>query len=266
MTSVIKYEISQIVKRKRNYILFLALILVSAFYYKYRLTNYMNSFFSENFKGVGIFDILLFIVAGASKEFLEASKQIDFPINYLIFLSYISIATYYIFDINNDNSIVLKIGSKKKWLLSKIVISIINLFLFYIMAAVISLIVSGFSTSLNKDGNIGILKLDFFNADIIDIVPLLGCSFLTALAIITIQIFFSIAISELIGIIVSIAIYILSAFSSGYYCIANGTMLARSSKFLSIGFDYRLFLLIDLVVIILFLIVSLIAINKKDFL
>lgn len=265
MLTLVKYEIVQMNRRKDKYILFLILIIMAAYYMKMKVTSYMTVFYPESFKGVGVLDIILYIFSGASKNFLIFSKNVELPISYLIYLVYMSVMTYCIFDGKNDNNIVLKIGSKKKWLFSKLIISFINLLLYYFMVLLVTMFITKFNFDYNEIADTSILKLDYYNTRYTDISLLLLCSFLTSLAIMMIQIFLVITVNEFVALIVTLSIYVFSMFNCTYLFIANGTMLTRSNLFLKSGLEFNSFILIDFVIIIVSLVLTIMMLNKKDF-
>ena len=88
----------------------------------------------------------------------------------------------------------------------------------------------------------------------------------TALAIIMIQTFLNIVLNGFVGIVGSLIIYILGIFKCNYFYIANGTMLSRSDLFLEMGLKFNFVLIADFIIIIVFFILSIFLLNKKDFL
>lgn len=168
-----------------------------------------------------------------------------------------------------NHNVIVRLSSKKLWLFEKNILSSLLIVCGYISVTVISVLFGCDDSGVSEKLVMKVTGCEFCTLNTSDvwlmiavviIVPLV-----TSIAIANVQIVVSILTNGIAGFIVSIAIYILSLFSTDMLWIANGCMVQRSRYFMSGGYNPLWMCALSVLVIVVSLACQIILVKRKEF-
>lgn len=252
-----------------------ALMILSSVYYVNTSKKYVegyNEFCESTGDGeiisdakVSSADIILFMFAGMDK-INEKDDKIDIPVMYIALAIIFTCLTYRYICSDLSNTVVPMYDNRMLWLACKILSNIFLIISVYVVGIFVAFIASKNTWTLNKRIDTELIGCDYCKADKKEFVLLIITSVITVIVISCIQVFMSIAVNYVIGIIVSFSIYILSLFGMNYYMIANGCMIQRSKYFMEHGYNYININVINFILLCLVLIALCFIVKRKDIL
>lgn len=252
-----------------------ALMILSSVYYVNTSKKYVegyNEFCESTGDGeiisdakVSSADIILFMFAGMDK-INEKDDKIDIPVMYIALAIIFTCLTYRYICSDLSNTVVPMYDNRMLWLACKILSNIFLIISVYVVGIFVAFIAGKNTWTLNKRIDTELIGCDYFKADKKEFVLLIITSVITVIVISCIQVFMSIAVNYVIGIIVSFSIYILSLFGMNYYMIANGCMIQRSKYFMEHGYNYININVINFILLCLVLIALCFIVKRKDIL
>lgn len=252
-----------------------ALMILSSVYYVNTSKKYVegyNEFCESTGDGeiisdakVSSADIILFMFAGMDK-INEKDDKIDIPVMYIALAIIFTCLTYRYICSDLSNTVVPMYDNRMLWLACKILSNIFLIISVYVVGIFVAFIAGKNTWTLNKRIDTELIGCDYCKADKKEFVLLIITSVITVIVISCIQVFMSIAVNYVIGIIVSFSIYILSLFGMNYYMIANGCMIQRSKYFMEHGYNYININVINFILLCLVLIALCFIVKRKDIL
>lgn len=252
-----------------------ALMILSSVYYVNTSKKYVegyNEFCESTGDGeiisdakVSSADIILFMFAGMDK-INEKDDKIDIPVMYIALAIIFTCLTYRYICSDLSNTVVPMYDNRMLWLACKILSNIFLIISVYVVGIFVAFIAGKNTCTLNKRIDTELIGCDYCKADKKEFVLLIITSVITVIVISCIQVFMSIAVNYVIGIIVSFSIYILSLFGMNYYMIANGCMIQRSKYFMEHGYNYININVINFILLCLVLIALCFIVKRKDIL
>lgn len=252
-----------------------ALMILSSVYYVNTSKKYVegyNEFCESTGDGeiisdakVSSADIILFMFAGMDK-INEKDDKIDIPVMYIALTIIFTCLTYRYICSDLSNTVVPMYDNRMLWLACKILSNIFLIISVYVVGIFVAFIAGKNTWTLNKRIDTELIGCDYCKADKKEFVLLIITSVITVIVISCIQVFMSIAVNYVIGIIVSFSIYILSLFGMNYYMIANGCMIQRSKYFMEHGYNYININVINFILLCLVLIALCFIVKRKDIL
>ncbi len=252
-----------------------ALMILSSVYYVNASKKYVegyNEFCKSTGDGeiipdikVSSADIILFMFAGMDK-INEKDDKIDIPVMYIALAIIFTCLTYRYICSDLSNTVVPMYDNRILWLACKILSNIFLIISVYVVGIFVAFIAGKNTWTLNKRIDMELIGCDYCKADKKEFVLLIITSVITVIVISCIQVFMSIAVNYVIGIIVSFSIYILSLFGMDYYMIANGCMIQRSKYFMEHGYNYININVINFILLCLVLIALCFVVKRKDIL
>lgn len=252
-----------------------ALMILSSVYYVNTSKKYVegyNEFCESTGDGeiisdakVSSADIILFMFAGMDK-INEKDDKIDIPVMYIALAIIFTCLTYRYICSDLINTVVPMYDNRMLWLACKILSNIFLIISVYVVGIFVAFIAGKNTWTLNKRIDTELIGCDYCKADKKEFVLLIITSVITVIVISCIQVFMSIAVNYVIGIIVSFSIYILSLFGMNYYMIANGCMIQRSKYFMEHGYNYININVINFILLCLVLIALCFIVKRKDIL
>ena len=252
-----------------------ALMILSSVYYVNTSKKYVegyNEFCESTGDGeiisdakVSSADIILFMFAGMDK-INEKDDKIDIPVMYIALAIIFTCLTYRYICSDLSNTVVPMYDNRMLWLACKILSNIFLIISVYVVGIFVAFIAGKNTWTLNKRIDTELIGCDYCKADKKEFVLLIITSVITVIVISCIQVFMSIAVNYVIGIIVSFSIYILSLFGMNYYMIANGCMIQRSKYFMEHGYNYININVINFILLCLALIALCFIVKRKDIL
>lgn len=252
-----------------------ALMILSSVYYVNTSKKYVegyNEFCESTGDGeiisdakVSSADIILFMFAGMDKINGKDDK-IDIPVMYIALAIIFTCLTYRYICSDLSNTVVPMYDNRMLWLACKILSNIFLIISVYVVGIFVAFIAGKNTWTLNKRIDTELIGCDYCKADKKEFVLLIITSVITVIVISCIQVFMSIAVNYVIGIIVSFSIYILSLFGMNYYMIANGCMIQRSKYFMEHGYNYININVINFILLCLVLIALCFIVKRKDIL
>lgn len=256
-------------------IMIAALMILSSVYYVNTSKKYVegyNEFCESTGDGeiisdakVSSADIILFMFAGMDK-INEKDDKIDIPVMYIALAIIFTCLTYRYICSDLSNTVVPMYDNRMLWLACKILSNIFLIISVYVVGIFVAFIAGKNTWTLNKRIDTELIGCDYCKADKKEFVLLIITSVITVIVISCIQVFMSIAVNYVIGIIVSFSIYILSLFGMNYYMIANGCMIQRSKYFMEHGYNYININVINFILLCLVLIALCFIVKRKDIL
>lgn len=252
-----------------------ALMILSSVYYVNTSKRYVegyNEFCESTGDGeiisdtkVSSADIILFMFAGMDK-INEKDDKIDIPVMYIALAIIFTCLTYRYICSELSNTVVPMYDNRMLWIACKILSNIFLIISVYVVGIFVAFIAGKNTWTLNKRIDMELIGCDYCKADKKEFVLLIITSVITVIVISCIQVFMSIAVNYVIGIIVSFSIYILSLFGMDYYMIANGCMIQRSKYFMEHGYNYININVINFILLCLILIALCFIVKRKDIL
>lgn len=252
-----------------------ALMILSSVYYVNTSKKYVegyNEFCESTGDGeiisdakVSSADIILFMFAGMDK-INEKDDKIDIPVMYIALAIIFTCLTYRYICSDLSNTVVPMYDNRMLWLACKILSNIFLIISVYVVGIFVAFIAGKNTWTLNKRIDTELIGCDYCKADKKEFVLLIITSVITVIVISCIQVFMSIAVNYVIGIIVSFSTYILSLFGMNYYMIANGCMIQRSKYFMEHGYNYININVINFILLCLVLIALCFIVKRKDIL
>lgn len=252
-----------------------ALMILSSVYYVNTSKKYVegyNEFCESTGDGeiisdtkVSSADIILFMFAGMDK-INEKDDKIDIPVMYIALAIFFTCLTYRYICSELSNTVVPMYDNRMLWIACKILSNIFLIIFVYVVGIFVAFIAGKNTWTLNKRIDMELIGCDYCKADKKEFVLLIITSVITVIVISCIQVFMSIAVNYVIGIIVSFSIYILSLFGMDYYMIANGCMIQRSKYFMEHGYNYININVINFILLCLILIALCFIVKRKDIL
>lgn len=252
-----------------------ALMILSSVYYVNTSKKYVegyNEFCESTGDGeiisdtkVSSADIILFMFAGMDK-INEKDDKIDIPVMYIALAIIFTCLTYRYICSELSNTVVPMYDNRMLWIACKILSNIFLIISVYVVGIFVAFIAGKNTWTLNKRIDMELIGCDYCKADKKEFVLLIITSVITVIVISCIQVFMSIAVNYVIGIIVSFSIYILSLFGMDYYMIANGCMIQRSKYFMEHGYNYININVINFILLCLVLIALCFIVKRKDIL
>ncbi len=252
-----------------------ALMILSSVYYVNTSKKYVegyNEFCESTGDGeiisdtkVSSADIILFMFAGMDK-INEKDDKIDIPVMYIALAIIFTCLTYRYICSELSNTVVPMYDNRMLWIACKILSNIFLIISVYVVGIFVAFIAGKNTWTLNKRIDMELIGCDYCKADKKEFVLLIITSVITVIVISCIQVFMSIAVNYVIGIIVSFSIYILSLFGMDYYMIANGCMIQRSKYFMEHGYNYININVINFILLCLILIALCFIVKRKDIL
>lgn len=184
-------------------------------------------------------DFVLFFFRGmepVDEKALQNGDKIEIPLMYIGLTIIFTCITLRYFSTDISRNTIHYCSSRRWWMISKVASNAVMILLVYATGVVFAIIFGKNVWLYNESADIKFCKVSYCNAYGINILKLLGLSFMTAVTISAIQLCISLYINHIAGVIVSITLYIMSLFSTDLLFIANGCMLQRSSYFLEGGY------------------------------
>lgn len=218
----------------------------------------------------GYQEYLLNIVRGMEKltDDSMSQRQINIPVVYIgmaIFISYIT--GRYIYS-DSVYTVLVKGRSRTAWIISKSLMTGVQIALLYIMALAVSLLFGGTGSGVEISRCTSLMKMEYVLPAALEqplfLVLTLVVPMVTAYAIAQIQITVSLIFNNIAGFVTAMIIYFGSVFEYNLLMLGNGCMVQRSRYFMDNGFSVEMILLFDAVVIVAAMALQIFTAQKKD--
>ena len=273
--NMIKFDCIKLVKKSIP--MFIAVFIFAGMvciYYRGKYMDYNEGLIArhenvtESIPDLQTNDYILYMFRGM--ELIDKANpddKVDIPI---LYVGLAAIFSYIVFAclIQKDDYIIISYsGSRKRWLVGRMLGIVIDIFVIILEFVLAALIFGKGKLGFMSQESSYLIAYDFNKVTSMGIMfKMLFTFFLTVTAISMLQIMITVIVDMIPAFLVSIAVYIISLFYNSYVFIGNGTMFQRYSYFLNSGLNTSIVAIIDVCIIFICIFISLLFIKKKDIL
>lgn len=268
---LVKYDIKWgIVEKWKKYLMMLLLALVISTIF---IKNCEYSYAKGKLETMpGYFDYIMNLLHGMKKNISNGKDEFKIPVEWMTFHLFIafSIGNYLAEDLEKCGvNVIIRGGSRKKWIVSKIIWNILAVLSFYVIIYlgnfVLALINTGkIQLSLTQAVSGKFYEMNLEANQVKYIVALIILPILSSFAISQMQMFLSLFVKPIISFLMVASLLILSAYTMSPYLIGNYSMLQRSAIFMKEGISIFTAVSVNLIIIFLSIGGSIISFNKKN--
>lgn len=220
-------------------------------------------------------DCIIYIFKGIKVYIPENGEPFAIPFDWLIIQSLISLLViqYPTQDLYTYGmQILIRTRNRCSWWLSKCIWNIASVFIFYMLSFVLALVFSAMFGNVSMTPNnqvnnlINLINLENIQINLYFYITVLILPFLTSVAVSLLQMALSFLINPIISFLVIMSLMAASAFCHSIFLFGNYSMLLRNEVFYINGFDNRLIIIVNIILIAVSIFVGLIYFVKIDIL
>lgn len=200
------------------------------------------------------------------KIYNPQNTKFELPYMFILFYFFIAlfVGNYANKDLNQDGiNILVRTKSRILWMVSKYIWVITGISMAFLIVFLLTFLLSCFF----NEGDIvslGNIMGDTFSNVNTDLCTLLILPYLTAISVSMLQIIISLFLHEVIGMIVVMGLWIVSAFATSDFLIGNYAMLLRNEAFTNGAIQSGTGIIVNCMIIAVCMTVGVVCIRKKD--